>query len=317
MRVKAFAAGLGVALSLMLGFPVTASAQIETRTVCWDNFELPGGNWDWSDSVPFGTVPREQDFTADGLVLDLSAARQTSPSNQGKSSAYVAVTSVALSSVNNTDALITYVGTPTPGFQLRAHAQGDAVWNGHLVRENGSDKWWATRPQDWPLVTNASMMNGGATLADYKAAYPLATVSHVGYSLGSGVTTVGTLKSLTFQGVHWTFGLCPLPTTSSTTSTPDTSTSTSDPTSSESSATDTATTTPEATDTTTDTTSLVATAVTTTSKKPAIVNVDNNTADLASTGTNGNAVGIIAGIGLLMLLVGGLTLAVVKLRRTQ
>jgi hypothetical protein len=312
MRLRSLIAGLGVAITLTLCFPVVAAAQVQTVTVCWDNYKLPGGDWDWSDSVPFGTVPRESDFTTAGLVLDLSAGRQTSPSNQGKSSAYVAVTAVPLSSVNNTDALIEYDGTPTPGYQLRAHAQGNDVWNGHLVRENGSDKWWATRPQDWPLVTTAAAMEGGATLADYKAAYPLATVSHVGYSLGSGVTTVGLLKSMTFQGRHWVFGLCSVVTTSTTTTPPvvppvDTSTST---TTDDTDVTTTTTTVDTATTTTT-----TADVELTTTTTDDVVLVGAHESSLPDTGLSGEPLKILGGVGLLMVLIGALTFTVVKLRR--
>jgi LPXTG-motif cell wall-anchored protein len=311
---KILAAGIVGVLSLVPLVLVsgTAEAQVTDSITCESSI---AGGWDYSDSNAFATPIREQDFTEDGLTLDLTGARAG-----GKNSGYVDITDVKLSSVNQTDAVIIYSAEsgPSPGYQLRVHPEGDSTWAGHLVYEGGG-KWWATRPLSWPLLPNAGQ-GAGYTLSEYSTAYPNATVSHVGFSLGSGVTGKGLLKTLTFQGTRWVFGKCAIQTT---TTSPSTTTTTATTTSTDSSTTGTS---PSPTSTTTETSSSSSsstttsttnstTGVSTSGSTVALVPVGNNTDDLASTGASG--IGAYIAIGLTMLALGGLSFFLLYVNRRR
>ena len=314
---KILAAGIVGVLSLvpMVLLAGTADAQVTDSITCESSL---AGGWDYSDSNAFATPVRAEDFIDGGLTLDLTGARAG-----GKNSGYVDIADVKLSSVNQSDAVIIYSAEsgPAPGYQLRVHPEGDSTWAGHLVYEGGG-KWWATRPLSWPLLPNAGQ-GAGYTLSEYSTAYPNATVSHVGFSLGSGVTGKGLLKSLTFQGTRWVFGKCAVQTTttspssttetttittaSSTTGTSPSPTSTTTETSSETSSS-------SSSQSTTDTTSST-TGASTSGSTVALVPVGNNTDDLASTGASG--IGAYLAIGGTMIALGGLSFFLLYVNRRR
>jgi len=306
---KLFAASIIGTLSLVpiVLFTDTADAQVTDSIVCESSI---ANTWDYSDSNAFGTPVRDTDFTESGLTLDLTGARAG-----GKTSGYVGIHGVKLSTVNQSDTVLLYSAEsgPPPGYQLRVHPDGTSLWAGHLVYEGGG-KWWATRPLSWPLLPNTGQ-GAGYTLAEYTSMYPSATVSHVGFSLGSGVTGKGFLKSLTFQGTRWVFGQCAKQTTTTTSTTTDSSTmgTTQSTTSSSETSSETSTSsTPESTTSTTDSGSTTATS---TSTAASVVLVGDNTDDLASTGVSG--IGAYLALGGAMLTLGGLSFVLLFVNRRR
>lgn len=306
--------GLAVLLGLLVTAPV-ASAQVADVAVCESSIAT---SWDYSDSAPYNTPVLASDFVAAGLSLDL-----TGEAAGGKKSGYTALTNpVLVSQINQQDTLMTYAveSGPPPGYQLRAHVDGGDAWAGHWVYEGNNGKWWSTRPASWPLLPNPGS-SGGATLAEIAAAYPQATVSHVGFSLGSGVTGKGVLKTLTFQGTRFVFGPCPVATTTTTTTTTasstETTTETTSSTSETSSSSSIATTTETSSPTNTDTTAPV---VTTTTTSPLVfARVDNASStpvgSLAETGPSGLLV--LLAVGALVLCAGGAAVLVSRLRQQR
>lgn len=268
--------------------------------------------WDTSDSAPFNSEIQPEQFTHDGLNL-----RVTGPTQ--KQSAYVTLPApVRLLDVNQSDTGLTYEVDHgfAPAYQLTVLADATlpptgANWLGNLVRENG--KWWATRPQNWPLVPTPGQ-SGGQTLDVFRAAYPDRFVYRVGFSLGSGAAaSAGTLRNLVFQGTLWVFRrICPgsLPTSYAPTPVPTTassSTSSSSPTSSTSSSTTSST----HGSTSTSTSTHVTPSTTTTVRPDGRAAVGRDDDDLASTGAS---VGPLVALGLLLALAGAVLLV---LRRNR
>lgn len=306
--------GLAVVLGLLVTAP-TAGAQVTDVVVCQTSI---GTSWDYSDSTPFNTPVLASDFVAGGLSLDL-----TGEASGGKKSGYTALTNaVLIGQIAQTDTMMSYTveSGPPPGYQLRAHPQGGDEWAGHWVYENG--KWWATRPASWLLLPNPGS-SGGATLAEIAAAYPQATVSHVGFSLGSGVTGKGLLTSFTFQGTRFVFGACAAETTTTTpSSTSSTSTSTSTATSTETSTASTTSAPTSSPATTTSTGTAVPPALattTTTTRAPVFARVDNASStpvgSLADTGPS--SLWLLIAIGALVLCAGSAAVLISRLRQQR
>jgi hypothetical protein len=115
-----------------------------------------------------------------------------------------------------TDTALDYTatsGTIPPGAQLVVDFDGDGTADGILVGEPtyyGND-WWATKgSKDFvkaaaPSTTGGSGSGFHGTLDQWIGAFPDATVTAFGFSLGSGVKGDGVLNSITFAGDTYTF----------------------------------------------------------------------------------------------------------------
>lgn len=296
---KLIAAGVIGVLSLVpvvLSAP-SAQAQVgfapEPTTVCKID-----GSWNFSESRPHSPA-RITDFVNDGLILDITGDRTHDAGNTvgGKIAGYVQIDPVLLSDIDvATLDFVSSVGTAKPGYQLvvdRTPSDPLDGYDGILVGEPSAygDVWWATKPTRWvggpENVTVGTNSDVDGTLAEFATFDPDARVVAVGFSLGTlgvGTEARGVLKTLTFNGSVWDFGLCPTTTPLTTTTTTATSPTTTTTTSSETSPTSTTTT---GTSTTTSTTPVTSTTTTTSTTDVAMVPVGNNTSGLAYTGTAG------------------------------
>lgn len=295
---------------------VASATGVVTVIVC------PTSGWDHSDSKPFNSEVVAAQYTDDGLRIQVDGPSQ-------KQSGYVTLAQpVALVDVNQADVQLTYQKDHgyAPAYQLTTFTDASlTTWSGNLVYEDG--RWWATRPQHWPLVPTAAQAQGGATFEQWKAAYPGATIYRVGFSLGSGAAaSAGVVKNVTFQGKMWVFKrTCPTPTsatstTTTTTTTSTTKTSSSTPSSTTSSTSGSVTSRPTsigstATSSPSTTTSRSSSVTTTrppsTSSRPAVV----ASGDLADTGSGGLAAtaALVAGVALVV----GLVCLLIAARRRR
>lgn len=136
--------------------------------------------------------------------------------SEAKVAGYVAVTPIAMSVVAaGPEPSMVYLPTegPAPGYQLVMAGKDTTgvarTWI--LVGETVyGDKWWAASCGAYcaNLGIPASTGGGGpyqGTLDEWAAALPAASVTKVGFSLGSGVQGDGILKSLTFRSTTWQF----------------------------------------------------------------------------------------------------------------
>lgn len=123
-----------------------------------------------------------------------------------------------------TDTTLATVGEPSleytnttaagiPGFQLVVDFDGNGSLDGILIGEPGAygNDWWLNNAAK-PFVKLGAPLHGGGygsdnhgTLAQWRAAFPTATVKAFGFSLGSGVKGDGVLDAISFAGVRYTF----------------------------------------------------------------------------------------------------------------
>jgi hypothetical protein len=304
LRRRPFVALALVGLTALSWLTAGPSFATNVKTV----IACPSSGWDHSDSKPFNSEVTASQYTDDGLKIAVDGPTQ-------KQSGYVLLpTPVALQTVNQADVQLTYqssFGYP-PAYQLTTYTDNTfTTWSGNLVYESG--KWWATRPLNWPLVPTASQALGGATLDEWRAAYPNAVIYQVGFSLGSGAqASSGTVLNVTFQGTMWVFKATCLTPTSDTTTSNATTTESSSSSSSSSSATTTTTvpsTTPSQATTTTGRSHYVW--PTTTTRRVASVRTNN----LASTGVGG--AGALVALGGLLVVGGGTALMIVMIRNRR
>lgn len=300
---KIFAAGIVGVLSLVPVVLSAPSAQAQAYGLAPDGMAPAtvckiDGSWNFSESRAHSPA-RITDFVNDGLILDVTGDRTHDAGNTvgGKVAGYVQIDPVLLSDIDvATLDYVSSVGTAKPGYQLvvdRTPSDPLDGYDGILVGEPSAygDVWWATKPTRWvggpeniAVGTNSDV---DGTLAEFATFDPDARVVAVGFSLGTlgvGTEARGVLKTLTFNGSVWDFGICPSTTPTTTTTTTTTSPTTTTTTSSESSSTSTTTT---GASTTTSTTPVTSTTTTTSTTDAAVVPVGNNTNGLAYTGTSG------------------------------
>lgn len=113
--------------------------------------------------------------------------------------------------------------TNVPGMQLKVDFNGDGSIDGILVGEptypDGSplygNDWWLPGSGKQFVKDGAPSHTGGSgsenhgTLAQWKAAFPLARVIQGGWSLGSGVKGDGNIKNFVIAGDTYTFAAAP------------------------------------------------------------------------------------------------------------
>lgn len=204
---------VAAALSVLLAAPAQAAAATGTIFVPND-FDSS-----LSDTRPNGA------FEVEGTSLHLRTNKTTVPAgtspNPHKVAEYVA-TDTPLAGIGEPTLDYTTVSGLTVGYQLVVDLDGDGDNDGILVGETvykdpatGATIWWlgghVKFPANVPAGTTAPKHPAGTgsdhdgTLDQWRAAYPEATVTAFGFSLGSGNPSEGTLHSITFNGTKYTF----------------------------------------------------------------------------------------------------------------
>jgi hypothetical protein len=132
-------------------------------------------------------------------------------SSKAKVAEYVA-TKTPLASVGEPSLNYTATTGGTPGFQLYVDFDTNGSYDGILVGEpvyNGD--WWLSNSAQQFVKDKAPSNTGGSgsanhgTLDQWRTAFPQATVTAFGFSLGSGVKGDGTLNAINFGDTHYTF----------------------------------------------------------------------------------------------------------------
>ena len=127
---------------------------------------------------------------------------------------------LALGSVGEPSLAVTTIsGTIPPGFQLGVDfdgVDGDANGgvDGILVGEPTyyGTTWWLSNGSEQFVKDGAPSTGGGygspwfGTLAEWSGAFPAATVTTFGFSLGSGVLGDHVIDSMSYAGTTYTFG---------------------------------------------------------------------------------------------------------------
>ena len=137
----------------------------------------------------------------------------TDATRDAKVAEYVATTN-SLASVG--EPKLNFTNTSSggiPGFQLVVDFNNDGSAYGILVGEPGAygNDWWLSNGSAQSVKDRAPLHTGGSgsanhgTLAQWRAAFPAATVRAFGFSLGSGVKGDGVLNSIDFAGTTYTF----------------------------------------------------------------------------------------------------------------
>lgn len=192
-RAGKFAAGVALAV----GMAVPAFAADATLTT---------GDLNWSETRSTG----HYEFVSDGLHIWTEGNTSTD-----KVAGYVA-TSTPLTEVGEpTLSYTANAGTIPPSSQLVVDFDGNGSTDGILVGEPtfyGND-WWASNSSAQFVKDGAPSHTGGSgstnhgTLDQWRAAFPTANVTAFGFSLGSGVYGDYLLRSMTFAGDTYTFGV--------------------------------------------------------------------------------------------------------------
>jgi hypothetical protein len=104
-------------------------------------------------------------------------------------------------------------GGGVPGFQLVVDFDSNGTDDGILIGEPGvyGNDWWLNNGAAQFVKDAAPSHEGGSgsanhgTLDQWRAAFPNATVTAFGFSLGSGVKGDGVLNAINFAGDRYTF----------------------------------------------------------------------------------------------------------------
>jgi hypothetical protein len=197
---------IGIGAALAIGASVllaTPTAQAATSGVV----HVPS---DFVKSLSDTRANGHYDVTPKGglhIYTDGSTDVGTNGKNSDKVAEYVATTT-PLANVN--EASLDYSSTTggAPGFQLVVDLDGNGSNDGILVGEPahyGQD-WWLGSPSQTFDFTDAPGPHDGYdhsdTLGAWSSAYPHATVTAFGFSLGSGVKGDGIINAIDFAGTH-------------------------------------------------------------------------------------------------------------------
>lgn len=293
MKINALVAAVAVTLGAGVALAATASAEPAFPR-----------DWDYSQTRSAG----HYHVAGDTLHVWTDDA-----SSQAKVAGYRPV-NTTLHTVGTTapEPTLSWVGTtPQPGFQLVITAGGKSrILVGEPVY--GFDWWMSDASCDtWCDTLDIDWRGGGgsahsAQLNEWAAGVPGATVTHIGFSLGSGVKGDGTIHHLSFLGKTYGFQPYTVPTKPTVIIPPVTGTATSTP--------PTTTTTSRPIDPPTETqgaiistTRSIAPTSRTSAATPRAQARAFDDRSLASTGVND--VWWIAGLGVLLVLVGGIVVA--------
>ena len=191
--LAATAAGLVLAASAVL--PASAAA----RTI----------------TVPDDFVPSLSDTRATGSYAVEGTGlrvRTTGTTSTDKVAEYVA-TKTPLAAIGEPSLDYTSTAGGVPGFQLVVDFDADGSADGILIGEPGvyGNDWWLNNAAKQFVKDGAPSHTGGfgsanhGTLDQWRTAFPDATVTAFGFSLGSGVKGDGVLNAITFAGDRYTF----------------------------------------------------------------------------------------------------------------
>ncbi len=198
---------LSAATALVAGILIVST--VPTHAASAGTLNVPG---DFDASLSDTRATGHYDVIDGGLRVWTDGATGTD-----KVAEYVA-TRTLLSGVTNTGLeTTTNSGSIPPGYQLVVDLDADGDNDGVLVGETVySGNWWLGGHKNFvvdPAVAAnpATPRTGGGggplngTLAQWASAYPQATVTAFGFSLGSGVLGDYTIRSITFNETRYTF----------------------------------------------------------------------------------------------------------------
>lgn len=206
--MKRFAVLFGLILAVLMGAATSASAATVTLTTMDFSQTRSSGHYTF---VPSGGL---HIWTDDATSL-------------AKVAGYTPVSTTVASVAAGSDPSLVWSGTsPAPGFQLVGTNGGHPfILVGEAVY---GDKWWISDAYcgTWcdALSPAPTFVGGGgsahsATLDEWAHGMPSATITAIGFSLGSGVKGDGTITSLTAGGDTYKFAPPPVITTPPPTST--------------------------------------------------------------------------------------------------
>ncbi len=149
-------------------------------------------------------------FTPDGLFVATTAAA----SSLDKVAGYLDVTDFALVQLTGSSLEYTKLGGTflyEPGLQAVVDFDDNGTLDGILVGEEVyGDNWWLAGIPAGLDTTGFPTVGGGGgtyngTIAQWLAARPNAEIRYIGFSLGSGVYSIGQITSMTIGGTTYDF----------------------------------------------------------------------------------------------------------------
>ncbi|MCU1422699.1 MAG: hypothetical protein JWN36_2350, partial [Microbacteriaceae bacterium] len=200
--------------------PTVQTCTTQNQTIVSTNL-APNG-WTFGESRANG----HNTYVSGGLHVVTDGTGDTGPRTDGgsgiwntdKAAGYHAL-NIPLSQVGVPSIDYTSNSGSLPGIQLTISKNGDGVADANLVYEGvtawgnpdgltGVGNWWASKPLG--TVSSTPAPNPGyqfswGTLNDYLAAWPNATITQVGYSLGSGAQGDGVVHSISVGCDTFTF----------------------------------------------------------------------------------------------------------------
>ena len=165
--------------------------------------------WDWSQTRSNGYHV----FTPQGLFVSTTAAAGTNDKVAG----YLDVEDYPLVGLSGPFSIdynkVAGNFAFDPGLQAVVDFDGNGTIDGILVGEEvyGGTDWWLSNSAAQFVKDGAPNNSGGfgsqwhGSIADWALAFPDAEVVHIGFSLGSGVYSVGYITGMTLGGVVYDF----------------------------------------------------------------------------------------------------------------
>ncbi|MCY7395440.1 MAG: hypothetical protein LH468_04645 [Nocardioides sp.] len=198
--------------TVLAGVAVSAMALSGTASAVAKTIDVPG---DFVASLSDTRVNGHYEVIGTGLRIytDGNADTDSTGRNTDKVAEYVA-TSTPLANVGEPSLNYTKnTGTIAPGFQLVIDFGEDSTPDGILIGEPGvyGNDWWLNNAAEGFVKAGAPSHAGGfgsdnhGTLAQWRSAFPTATVTAFGFALGSGVKGDYLLNSIAFAGDTYTF----------------------------------------------------------------------------------------------------------------
>ncbi|RHA38074.1 Ig-like domain-containing protein [Cellulomonas rhizosphaerae] len=196
-----------VAGSLVVALAATTFSALPASATAGHTVVLGLADIDRSQSSSDGSSHAE--------LVDQGLHIWTDETGHRKAAGYI-VTDVALEDAGEPALRYEAKAGITPGSQLVVDFDGNGSPDGILVGESvyGND-WWASNGSAAFVKTGAPQHGGGfgsenhGTLAQWRDAFPSAVVTAIGYSLGSGVTGDGIIRSLSLGDTTYTFPASP------------------------------------------------------------------------------------------------------------
>jgi hypothetical protein len=167
-------------------------------------------DWDWTQTRADGFHV----FTPQGLFVATSENPSVPSPDSRKVAGYLEVDDFQLGALAGSSLEYTKIGgtfAHEPGLQAVVDLNGDGETDGILVGEEvyGGNWWLASIAPGFDTSAAPAVGGGGGsfngTIPQWTAAYPQAKVENIGFSLGSGVYSIGHITQFTIGGVVYDF----------------------------------------------------------------------------------------------------------------